>query len=250
MATMKTICPVCGMKNETDLGDVVWMQSFFAKSEMKVVCDKCRPKYEKDKVDYEAEMKRRELQFYYNNNKDRIIEESQLPVRFLEEWDYQKGNNQLLKFVHTNKEKSLYICSKTSGICKTRAVAVVAKSMLDNSCGKITVQFWKATFLMRKITGLYGQSVEEADKFILNLRNIDLLIIDDLGKEKTTERVEEILFDVIDERYAYNKRTWITSNFDGEEIEKIFGLRGKYLRRRINEDYKFWTPSQKKEDVK
>lgn len=48
----------------------------------------------------------------------------------------------------------------------------------------------------------------------------DLLFIDDLGKEKLTERVESDLFHVLEERRRYLKPVFIDVNSTGEQLRK------------------------------
>ena len=45
----------------------------------------------------------------------------------------------------------------------------------------------------------------KANNFIFQLKNIDLLIIDDIGKEKLTETRQADIFEIIDFRYLHNK---------------------------------------------
>jgi DNA replication protein DnaC len=49
-----------------------------------------------------------------------------------------------------------------------------------------------------------------------------LLFIDDLGKEKTTEKIGSILFQIIDERTANKLPTIITTNHNGSALESRF----------------------------
>jgi hypothetical protein len=51
---------------------------------------------------------------------------------------------------------------------------------------------------------------------------LPLLFIDDLGKEKTTEKIGSILFQVIDERTANKLPTIITTNHNGSALEARF----------------------------
>jgi DNA replication protein DnaC len=58
------------------------------------------------------------------------------------------------------------------------------------------------------------------------LARVPLLMIDDIGKEKTTEAREEAMFHLIDRRAANMLPTIYTSNFDGDElVERIKGGR-------------------------
>jgi len=51
-------------------------------------------------------------------------------------------------------------------------------------------------------------------------KSVGVLLLDDLGKEKITERVETTLFDVIDYRISRAKPMLITSNFDLNSLAK------------------------------
>lgn len=51
------------------------------------------------------------------------------------------------------------------------------------------------------------------------LQNVELLVIDDLGSEKTTDWRMERLFSIIDHRYNHMLPTWVSCNFDIHEPE-------------------------------
>lgn len=48
------------------------------------------------------------------------------------------------------------------------------------------------------------------------------LFIDDLGKEKLTERTASVLFQIVDERSANRRSTMITTNYDGSTLKAKF----------------------------
>lgn len=52
--------------------------------------------------------------------------------------------------------------------------------------------------------------------------NHQFLFIDDLGKEKLTERSQSCLFQIVDERSANKRATLITTNYDGETLKAKF----------------------------
>jgi DNA replication protein DnaC len=51
------------------------------------------------------------------------------------------------------------------------------------------------------------------------IRNIDLLVLDDLGTQNTTAWAQEKLFQILNHRYMYNLPVVITTNLDLESIE-------------------------------
>lgn len=146
----------------------------------------------------------------------------------------EKGNKELLELVENNKDKSLFIASKSSGLCKTRTLIHVAKSLLKEG---VRIKFFIVSALLREIAALFSDDLKEADKLIKNLCRIDLLILDDLGKEKLTDRAGESFFEIIAFRELEKKPTWITSNFSGEVLGQKLGERGDFFKRRIKDSY-------------
>lgn len=54
------------------------------------------------------------------------------------------------------------------------------------------------------------------------LKTVDLLILDDIGKENPTDWVLQTLYEVIDYRYDKGKDTIYTTNLDGKEMAEKF----------------------------
>lgn len=67
------------------------------------------------------------------------------------------------------------------------------------------------------------RSQKESEKEIMDaLRDCDLLVLDDIGAEKISDWVLEILFRIIDGRYRQKKPTLITTNFSPQELLNRF----------------------------
>jgi len=66
----------------------------------------------------------------------------------------------------------------------------------------------------------------EVDRLMYNYKDIDLLVLDDLGAEKSSEYAVQQLFLVIDYRLRNKKLTFITSNYSINDL-------GKYVSQRI-----------------
>src|SRR5690606_36955822 len=88
--------------------------------------------------------------------------------------------------------------------------------------GKVVV-FISMPELLNKIKATFNENNKETEEQILKaLRICDLLIIDDLGAEKTSEWVQEKLFTIIDTRYKRQKPIMATSNIrPADLIDKI-----------------------------
>ena len=58
-----------------------------------------------------------------------------------------------------------------------------------------------------------------------DLKNCDLLVIDDLGTELTNSFTETYLFEVLNERLIHQKSTIISTNLNLEEFQERYGDR-------------------------
>ena len=91
--------------------------------------------------------------------------------------------------------------------------------------GKVVV-FVSMPELLKRIKATFGNGNNESEQQILKALNIcDLLIIDDIGAEKTSEWVQEIIFLIIDNRYRRNKPVMATSNLEPKELAARIGKR-------------------------
>jgi len=65
------------------------------------------------------------------------------------------------------------------------------------------------------------------------IKNVDLLILDDLGTERDTSFMNQYVFEIIDERYASNRPVIITSNLDFNESQDIGSVDRKRIMDRL-----------------
>jgi DNA replication protein DnaC len=70
----------------------------------------------------------------------------------------------------------------------------------------------------------HEREVSEQD-IIYHYSHCDLLILDDLGAEKTSEFALSAIYTIIDERINYEKRTIVTTNLSLQEIEEKMDAR-------------------------
>jgi DNA replication protein DnaC len=102
------------------------------------------------------------------------------------------------------------------GIGKTHlSVALIRYAMLEKGA---TALFCDVPELLKTIRSTYNPITKTAESDVLRrLMEADLLVLDDLGKEKTSEWVEETLNLVVNTRYNYQRTTIFTSNFEEKE---------------------------------
>ena len=61
---------------------------------------------------------------------------------------------------------------------------------------------------------------DNTEELMSKLEDCDLLIIDDLGTEKTTDWASELFYKIIDSRYSNLKSTIITTNLTDQELKE------------------------------
>lgn len=102
---------------------------------------------------------------------------------------------------------------------KTRAIWYIADRLYKES---IRNRFLFLTMfdLEVRLVGAWGR--ESWDKEMLKMTNIPLLFLDDLGKEKMTDRMASVLFALIDQRAQKLLSTIITTNLTGDQLLERF----------------------------
>lgn len=131
---------------------------------------------------------------------------------------YNKAMLYASRFNHMTKKGILIVGSTGSG--KTMTAAHVINRVLDSG---YVAKFTTAG----NIYDLYKSSFNDrsaADQ-IENLKNCDLLCVDDLGTEYTSETAVYSVIDVIESRIGWSKPTLITTNLSEKEILERYGKR-------------------------
>ena len=98
------------------------------------------------------------------------------------------------------------------GIGKTHLAVAALRSALARGCEGI---FYEVSDLLRLIRSTYNPVTKTAEMEILQpLVSVQLLVLDDVGKEKTSEWVEETMTFIVNSRYNNRLITIFTSNYD------------------------------------
>jgi len=178
-------------------------------------------KKEKAETDEAANQSRERL--------ERMIKQSNLGERFrtrtFETYKISNENNKPYTICKRYAEKFKELQIKGIGLLvtgnygagKTHLAAAIAHELIKQGYQPI---FGTLITLLGKIKASYGDSCskETEEKIINRYINCDLLIIDDLGKEKPTEWVLEKLYYVVNCRYENNKPIIITSNYNDTKL--------------------------------
>ncbi len=133
--------------------------------------------------------------------------------------------NYVQKYVeYKGAGKGLYFYSKEPGSGKTRLAVSLGNAL--HSQHDESVRFLTTIDLLNKIKSTFGKSnscdEDETEvtqyELIESLKNVNILIIDDIGTERPTAWVEEIFFSILNGRYEKKKVTIFTSNCQIEEL--------------------------------
>lgn len=119
-------------------------------------------------------------------------------------------------------KQSLFLTGDV-GRGKTHLSAAIANEMIANGN---TVIYKRATDLFDLIRQYkYEESHERCGEMLEQLRTCDLLVIDDLGAESTTDFVIEQLVLILEDRNYQDKPWIINSNFDLNSIKTYYSAR-------------------------
>lgn len=98
------------------------------------------------------------------------------------------------------------------GVGKTHLAVAVLKAVVSRTGGRGV--FYDTRDLLRVIRSTYDPSIKTTELDVLRpVMTADLLVLDDLGAEKTSEWVEETMNLIVNTRYNERRLTIFTSNF-------------------------------------
>lgn len=135
--------------------------------------------------------------FDHDNGSNPVMKKARVYVRNWKE--ALRNNTGLLLFGDVGTGKSFF-------------AGCIANALLDQDVPVLMTSF---PTILNQLTGVYP---EERVEFINSLNDYDLLIIDDLGVERSTGFSMEQMFEVIDRRYRCGKLMIITTNLTLEQL--------------------------------
>lgn len=148
------------------------------------------------------------------------------------------------------------------GVGKTHLAVAVLKRVIERTGARGL--FYDTRDLLRVIRSTYDPSIRTTELEILRpVMSADLLVLDDLGAEKTSEWVEETMNLIVNTRYNERRLTLFTSNYkdipDPEDPNALLFRIGYRMRSRLHEmcdfevldgaDYRELPPNGGAEDL-
>jgi len=186
-----------------------------------------------DAVRARREMEKKKLLEEERKNKiQRILINSGLPKGFgdktFDNWDekYNKdARDAIFNYAKlwpkmSEQGKGLYIYGPY-GTGKTHLVVALANYIINEYSAHVVFGTLTKLFMpLKDAIGLDDTHLLQRERE--RLYNADLLIIDDLGKERPTDFVSEELYTLINTRYENKKPVVITSNYTVDEFAKKY----------------------------
>jgi DNA replication protein DnaC len=128
------------------------------------------------------------------------------------------------------------------GVGKTHLAVALLKQVIRNAGARGV--FYDTRDLLRLIRSTYDRSIQTTELEVLNpVMYADVLVLDDLGAEKTSEWVEETMNLIVNTRYNEKRLTLFTSNYedvpdDTDPNSLVFRI-GHRMRSRLHEMCEF-----------
>lgn len=169
----------------------------------------------------------------------RILKKSGLPARYheatFERAEINDDNRDAftIAMAFAKNPSGGLILSGPVGTGKTYLAACVVNAYLDRLK---RVTFGNVLNHLGRLKRSYSEEAQEEEWRILDeLAKVPLLVIDDLGKEKVSEWVEQTLYQVVDSRYREEKPLIVTTNYDAATLEGRYPEVGPALISRLAE---------------
>ncbi len=149
-----------------------------------------------------------------------------------------KFNSRQLKMCRRYAEHFAEMKEKNQGLLfygdvgtgKTYMAACIANHLMDRLTPCVMTSFVK---ILQSIQGF--RSDDEEERFIVKMNRASLLIIDDLGAERSTDYALEKVYNIIDSRYRARKPMILTTNLALQDMQGTTDIRYSRIYDRIFE---------------
>lgn len=154
-----------------------------------------------------------------------------------ENFQVRKENENHLKIAKSYCEKFKIMYERNQGLLfygtvgtgKSYTAACIANYLLEKNTSVVMTSF------VRILQEMQGFDKEREESFSNHLNNVRLLIIDDLGAERSTDYALEKVYGIIDSRYRAKKPLILTTNLTLQQMQNTTDIRYERIYDRIFE---------------
>lgn len=192
--------------------------------------------YDLKKLRMLEEEKKLEIMQEFSKRVEKIIKNSKMSKRNLnykfDNFAPNTSNKKVLdnlknyseKLVNGIEKKGLILVGD-NGVGKTHLACSIANKLIENGTPVI---YGTLINLLAELRNSYDTDNNISEMEIIKLyENVNLLIIDDLGKEKPSEWGLEKLFTIVNSRYENNLPVIITTNYNQNALVERLSLNGE-----------------------
>lgn len=223
-------CGVCRTKKQTRLP----ASDFTGGREIIVPCI-CKCKVEENKRKEEEEKKRQEMQRLERLKASSLMDAKLKAARldgYQVDGDNQKiynlAGNYVKRFDEMYEKRQGLLFWGTVGTGKSYTAACIANELLDQMIPVVMTSFVK---ILQNIQG----NPDEEERIMAGLNVAKLLIIDDLGAERSTDYALEKVYNIIDSMYLSGKPLILTTNMTLKDMQESEDIRYRRIYDRIFE---------------
>ncbi|RKD22431.1 DNA replication protein DnaC [Caminicella sporogenes DSM 14501] len=199
-------------------------------------------KWLRDLIQKNEEEAKKELAKREIKKREELINNSGLGKRFKKRTfdlfkvnkDNEEAYKKSLEFIQNFKEREKgLIFVGPYGTGKTHLAAAIANKLMGNL---YSVIFGNITDIITRIKSTYNYRSEITEGDVIRiLTEVDLLILDDLGKENATENTSSLIYQIINRRYEDEKHLVVTTNLRSGDLAAKLGEKGKAIVSRLSE---------------
>ena len=217
---MLLYCGKCKTPKQAKILDYQHIK-YFNKRKLPIMCECAKKKFDEENKREEAEAFKRKIERLrrdgltdpeYSNwtfDKDDMQNASISMAcrKYVDEWSQMKADNVGLLFKgNVGTGKTFYACC-------------IANALLEKGIPTLVTNFPRLLRILQATA--FGKKKEDPQEIDIldKLQKYELVVIDDLGVERSTEYAMEQIFSAIDTRYRSGKPLIVTTNLGNEDLK-------------------------------
>ena len=221
----------CGQCNTRKEREIIW---FDGKPKKVPVMCKCRA--EEERLKKEQMQKEEEMRSIQRAKVSSMMDDTFRTACFAN-YQIRNGNERHLKvakkycieFSKMYERNQGLLFWETVGTGKSYTAACIANYLLEANTSVVMTSF------VRILQEMQGFDREREETFTNKLNSVKLLIIDDLGAERSTDYALEKVYGIIDNRYRAKKPLILTTNLTLRQMQEATDIRYARIYDRIFE---------------